>query len=444
MKNTKMASSERRKAYEHVAQSLAMRYDTIYYVDVDTGKYIVFSSTDAYRDLELSPDGADFFAEIRKRAEVLIHPEDRNIADPLLMRDTLIEAIAGARAAESTFRVLRNGDYIFMNVHGMWADDHRHLVVGFKDVDQWERARREEAQRTQIYSHIAQTLAHRYDFIYYVDIEDGRCMRFNSKNGGQQAEFMHEKESFFELARMQIQSGVHRDDKPLAALLSDRAALLAAVDREGVHSVTVRYKRRRRYAYINLRAMRAEDRRHIIVAVSDVDKKIRDRQAEARNLRDAEMRAMRDELTRVSNKNAYTELEEELQRAIDEGSASPMAIVVCDVNDLKGVNDGQGHKAGDALLQAASRLICVTYAHSPVFRVGGDEFAVVLRGEDYENRYKLLASIRSEAQQHLRDGGAVVAVGMSEYNDDSFITDVFERADRDMYENKRALKMGSM
>ena len=73
-------------------------------------------------------------------------------------------------------------------------------------------------------------------------------------------------------------------------------------------------------------------------------------------------------------------------RKLDEqikcGKDIEFAIALCDVNGLKIVNDTQGHKTGDMYIRDAAKLICETFEHSPVFRVGGDEFVVVY---DYQN-----------------------------------------------------------
>ena len=158
-------------------------------------------------------------------------------------------------------------------------------------------------------------------------------------------------------------------------------------------------------------------------------------------LREARAKAYIDELTGIRNKNAYQELAAKIQSEVDRRAAQPFAIVVCDVNNLKRVNDVQGHKAGDQLLRAACRMICQNYAHSPVFRIGGDEFVAVLMGQDYENRQRLLDSLRADAVKNRENGGIVIASGMSDYEGDNRAAAVFERADRDMYHNKASLKL---
>ncbi len=194
--------------------------------------------------------------------------------------------------------------------------------------------------------------------------------------------------------------------------------------------------------YINLRAMWADDKRHLIVGVSNVDAELRREYEHARNLQQAHEQAMRDALTGVRNKNGYQEFEKQLQVALDAGRQQPFAIVVCDVNGLKEVNDTQGHKAGDEYICAACALICDIYAHSPVFRIGGDEFVAILRGKDFEKRDALLEAIRSEVRRNQITSGVVIASGMSDYREgvDRKVADVFARADELMYENKRTLK----
>ena len=98
---------------------------------------------------------------------------------------------------------------------------------------------------------------------------------------------------------------------------------------------------------------------------------------------------------------------------------------------------------GDELIRNACRLICDTFKHSPVFRIGGDEFAVVLNGQDYEHRTMLCELLRDKAVFRMKNrSGAVVACGIATFDahKDHGVADVFKRADDLMYKNKKALK----
>ena len=151
---------------------------------------------------------------------------------------------------------------------------------------------------------------------------------------------------------------------------------------------------------------------------------------------------MRVALTSVRNRLAY---EQELAKLDAELAAGQDAfgIAVVDLNDLKTINDCFGHKAGDQYIIRAARLICEHFRHSPVFRIGGDEFAVLLEGQDFENRAALHHSfdqLMDEANQQRNT--LIIAMGLSDYDEeeDHAFHHVFARADHEMYLRKRQLK----
>ena len=147
-------------------------------------------------------------------------------------------------------------------------------------------------------------------------------------------------------------------------------------------------------------------------------------------------------MTSVGNSHAYQQTVKNLDKEIEGGVVSGFAVAVCDINGLKIVNDSQGHAAGDKLICEACRMICDVFAHSPVYRIGGDEFTVILRGRDYDSRSKLVDSIRENSRKNIENGGIVVAVGISEYDPktDRKLNEIFYRADTEMYKDKKELK----
>ena len=142
-------------------------------------------------------------------------------------------------------------------------------------------------------------------------------------------------------------------------------------------------------------------------------------------------KAYADPLTGVKSKNAYAEASEALQRSVVNGEKPEFAIIVFDVNDLKKVNDFYGHDAGDRHILSANKMICDGFKHSPVYRIGGDEFVVILTGEDYENGIELLQSFDRQVENNLRNGLTVVSAGYARFDpeSDASFSDVFKRAD---------------
>ena len=150
-----------------------------------------------------------------------------------------------------------------------------------------------------------------------------------------------------------------------------------------------------------------------------------------------------DPMTGINNKLAYAQWEEETNSRIREGNQEPFAVVVCDINDLKVVNDTYGHKEGDACIMNACKKITRVFSHSPVFRVGGDEFIVILTNEDYIQRNKLLERINALPRNHTKPkAGESVSAGMAEYdkNRHHSLASIAEEADKAMYKRKQYLK----
>ena len=154
-----------------------------------------------------------------------------------------------------------------------------------------------------------------------------------------------------------------------------------------------------------------------------------------------------DSLTGIKNKTAYTKTISNLNDAISDGNAN-FCIVMIDVNFLKRVNDTYGHERGNEYLINACKLACSIFGTENVYRVGGDEFVVVVEGEKvslcrYFVKQFRAEMIRKNANDLLEPWEKVsAAVGIAFYDPavDTNADDVFKRADKEMYANKLAMK----
>ncbi|MBR3306903.1 MAG: GGDEF domain-containing protein [Lachnospiraceae bacterium] len=148
-----------------------------------------------------------------------------------------------------------------------------------------------------------------------------------------------------------------------------------------------------------------------------------------------------DSMTGVRNKHAFSAYEAEVNEKIKNSGISDLAVIVCDVNGLKLINDTQGHAAGDKLIKDASMLICEYFTHGMVFRIGGDEFAVILREKGYDTMEETIATFNSRVEENIRTKDVVISIGCSTLKpEDEQLHDVFERADHLMYIRKKELK----
>ena len=165
---------------------------------------------------------------------------------------------------------------------------------------------------------------------------------------------------------------------------------------------------------------------------------------------DLNKRAYLDALTAVKNKGAFTEALDALQQQANSSAQKPVfAVGMFDCDNLKTVNDAYGHDKGDIYLKTACGLICRVFQHSPVFRVGGDEFAVILKNADFINRDKLVEAFHQISQEITRANENAwdqvhITLGIAVYDPekDKAVIDTVHRADAAMYENKRKRKQG--
>ena len=149
----------------------------------------------------------------------------------------------------------------------------------------------------------------------------------------------------------------------------------------------------------------------------------------------------KDPLTGVNNHRAYIINERRILAEVAHNPSYAYGLVVCDVNDLKYINDKFGHDYGDDYIKKSCKIICDVFKKSPVFRIGGDEFAVILEGEDFTNREALTKELSEISLKNANtEDGIVIAVGMTIRRGGEGFNDVFHRADRQMYNHKNILK----
>ena len=152
-----------------------------------------------------------------------------------------------------------------------------------------------------------------------------------------------------------------------------------------------------------------------------------------------------DALTKVRNKRAYDLEVQRVEQELRDGKTD-VGIAMIDMNYLKRTNDVYGHEQGNASLQKLCQTICGVFKHSPVFRVGGDEFVVILENHDYENldalKIKFEAELRKLNNPDKPWESVSAAAGYALYDPavDDGVESVFKRADEQMYERKKEMK----
>ncbi|WP_027729198.1 GGDEF domain-containing protein [Treponema sp. C6A8] len=174
----------------------------------------------------------------------------------------------------------------------------------------------------------------------------------------------------------------------------------------------------------------------------------------AKELQDTQRRAdamnelaIKDALTGIRNKTAYDNETQQIDWTIAEGKAE-FAIAMVDLNFLKRINDTYGHEQGNIAIKRTCYIVCHVFKHSPVFRVGGDEFVVILKNDDYKKRDELVAEFKNQIAETSGNKdlkiwervSAAIGVAVFDSEIDTSVENVFRRADKAMYQNKKEMK----
>lgn len=152
--------------------------------------------------------------------------------------------------------------------------------------------------------------------------------------------------------------------------------------------------------------------------------------------------ALWDNATGVRNKNSFQKQLSALEKKYKNKQLS-IGFVICDMNGLKLVNDNYGHAEGDKLIKAAASVLLenLEQAHN-VYRIGGDEFAVIYLSPNDEEVVSEIENVRT-ACDNYKDSPIKLSIAMgyaSGTSDSSGFMEIYSKADALMYENKAEIK----
>ena len=442
-------ASERKdkEIYDNIATTLAENYEAMYYIDIDTGEFLEFSTSQLYESMNVPVAGRNFYKETLPNIEKYVHPDDREFARNMHQKEIMMKNLEGKRSYSYKYRLMIDGNQKYFQFTVMLAPDGKHFILGEKDIDDEitiQNMKLENQKKQVTFTQIAEILAVNYDVIYYVDIKDASYISYECRNIYGEVDVQRTGEDFFEDSKIDISNIVHKNDRDLALDFVNKHHLISALTDKKSCSIEYRIVAFRKTHYVRMSVQKTTDGSHYIIGIENIDDEIRKEKQHLKALNTEKELARRDELTGVKNKTAYTELEKSVQSNIDNGmDYLPFGLVVCDTNNLKKINDSKGHTVGDEYIKKSAMLLCNTFVHSPVFRVGGDEFIVFLRGNDYANKDELMNNLRAKVHENLHSKTEpVLASGFAEFvpGKDLLVSEIFERADKDMYKNKRELK----
>ena len=436
-----------KEIYDNIATRLAENYEAIYYINIETGAFREFSKSDEYAAMQVPVGGRNFYEETRLNIERFVHPDDREFAKNLQQKETMLRILEGKKSYSYKYRLMINGRAKLFLFTLMRSPTGNHFIISEKNIDDEitaENLRSKNLNKQVTFTQIAEILAVNYDVIYYVDVKDSSYISYECRNIYGEVEIQRAGDDFFADSKTDITNIVHKNDLDTVLDFVNKEHLACTLMNQKSCHLDYRILAFKKTHYVRMTVQKTTDESHYIIGIENINDEVKKEKQHLKALNTEKELARRDELTGIKNKTAYNELEKSVQSNIDNGmDYLPFGLVVCDTNKLKKVNDSLGHVAGDEYIKQSAKLLCNIFVHSPVFRIGGDEFVVFLRGDDYTNREALMQALQDQVWENQKsESGPILASGMADFTPgkDKLVSEIFDRADKAMYKNKRELK----
>ena len=421
-------------SFASITRALSSDYINLYYVDIETDQFIEYTPDTGREDLLVERRGADFFNASAKDAQLFIYSEDREYFTESFTHENVLRNIDEHGTFTLTYRLLMDDAPIYVSMKAVrMRSDRRHIIIGVSNVDvqmrQKEAMARLQAEQTT-YSRV-NALTKGFICIYTIDPATGHYVEYSADRDYAGLNLDKAGENFWEQARRDSVRHVHPEDIGKFQTLLTREKVMEEIGKNGLFSMQYRMFLDGEPKYVTAQAALVEEKDgpQLILGVNNVDDLVRREQDYERKLAAARSRANLDTLTGVKNRTAYDSMSRSLARQIEIGQPVRYAIALCRVKDLSRVNETQGHEAGDRLIREACAIVCETFKHSPVFRVAGDQFAVIAQGHDYDCIDALVGTLAQLNRQNAETDGPVILCGMARYDGSGNVTSVFERAD---------------
>lgn len=430
--------------YSDVARALSRDFSRVFCVNTDTDVYVEFIPHEIDEELDIRTIG-NGFKDIVQSFESSVYTPDLDTFRTAVTRQNILSVLKVDDSFTLNYRMMidERPTHVILKVTRLHKEDPSHVLfaLGNTDAHMHRLALYEGAMSSQLtFAAVSEAMTSDYDCIFFVDTQTGEYIEFSSSELYQSLNIPPSGDDFFELCRNDLVHIIYEEDKDIFLRSFDRQNLLDVLSSDHLPLLSFRVVLDQTpiHVLVKITKMKQIDDHHIVLGLSNIEANL------PRIQKYEQMRAIanRDTLTGVKSKHAFSVDEERIDKEITQGKATPFAVVVCDVNGLKMINDTRGHQAGDDYLRNSCKMICNVFSHSPVYRVGGDEFAALLMGRDYQSRYALVQELHNLSTIHIGTDDAVVSCGMTEYapDQDHCLRDIFERADAIMYKDKMHLK----
>ena len=440
-----IASNTQNEIYSKIANALIRNFFTVYYVNINTGLYIGYTTNENYKTLKISNNGTDFFNDAEKNIYLTIYPDDQEKMADVMTKDFLIKATKDGSTYKVNYRLLLNNIPTHVSLTAMMITDED-IIIGVSNIEDLaikEREYKNLIKENLTYANIALALSRNYFSIYYVNTVTDRYEQYNLDDKTQKLEKIDEGDDFFSDSMDNSKKYIYKEDLDKFQYAINKENLINELTKGNALNLTYRQLLNGVPTYVSLKAINLfNDINHIVLAVCNIDEQKRKENEFNQRFEQERVFARTDALTGTYNRNYFIEVEDDLNNKIKNKTVKEFSAIVCDINDLKTINDTYGHNVGDQFIKDAASMLKDAFKESLLFRVGGDEFVIIVSGNDYKHRVLNLTKLQKANATNKTNKKVIVACGMSDFDPstDETLDDIIKRADFLMYENKKKLK----
>ena len=229
--------------YANIARALAADYYNIYYVDLETGDYIEYSSPVGGEELADEGHGKHFFEAARESVLTRFYEEDREPFLKSFTKENVLRELEEHGAYTATYRLMDTGTPMYVRMKAMrMRQDGKHLIIGISVVDSQmkqremaEKIHREETAYARIMA-----LSGDYLSLYTIDPESGRYFEYISTSEYNSLGFAKTGEDFFRQGTIDARKTVHPDDLSMFLSVFTKENVLQQVKEKGLFLLNYR------------------------------------------------------------------------------------------------------------------------------------------------------------------------------------------------------------
>ena len=229
-------------SYAEIARALAADYYNIYVVDLDTDRFIEYSSPVGQEEMAMERHGEDFFEAVRQAA-YRICPEDRGPFFEAFSREKIVRALDEQGVFTMTYRLVDTGTpvYVNMKVTRMQEAGNR-IIMGISVIDAQmkERMRTEEMQKEKDTMTRVMALTDGYLTLYTVDPDTDHYVEYTATSEYESLGFAKEGRDFFLRGRLDGERTVYPEDVPGYLERFTKENVLGEIREKGVYRLNYR------------------------------------------------------------------------------------------------------------------------------------------------------------------------------------------------------------